>query len=264
LLASVKYHVQHWVNLVIYNSIYQNLFLLYLYRIFKFLYGLLDRSTELSRICGANPGSSTPLDALWDEEGNVSSPLVLDRQGGTIAYSCGLVSRRLAAAATARAKALSLAMGRRGSVQAGTATAPSVNASPSRDSSDSSTFTGSDGEKQTLVGSTRTSISPKCSEEASLGAELHQTNSHMDGHHHLPQQQQQQLLTHRRTASNSSSSNGGSKKRESSTSSSGSNESFGTAASAGGYAGLKMDLRQARSAAGLIYRIGKRALLRMT
>ncbi|GJJ78553.1 ELMO domain-containing protein [Entomortierella parvispora] len=249
LLSSVKYHVQHWVNLVIYNSIYQNLFLLYLYRIFKFLYGLLDHSTELSRICGANPGASTPLDALWDEDGNVASPLVLDRQGGTIAYSCGLVSRRLAAAATARAKALSLAMGRRGSVQAGTATVPPPSiATPasSRDSSESSS-TGSDGEKQTLVGSTRTSLSTKHSDETALGAELHEPYS--------PLSHPQQLLTHRRTVS--SNSNGGSKKRESSTSSSGSNESIGTTTSTGGYAGVKMDLRQSRSAAGLIYRIDR-------
>ncbi|KAF9581716.1 hypothetical protein BGW38_001165 [Lunasporangiospora selenospora] len=60
IITSVRFHVQQWVNLVLYNSIYQNLILLYLYRIFKLIYGFFDRSTELSRICA----SSSPLDQL--------------------------------------------------------------------------------------------------------------------------------------------------------------------------------------------------------
>ncbi|KAF9111417.1 hypothetical protein BGX27_004962 [Mortierella sp. AM989] len=85
-IASVKYHVQQWVNLVLYNSIYQNIFLLHLYRLFKFIYGFFDRSTELSRICGAN-NWRTPLDSLWDQEGNVMYDIVNEKHVGTIVYT---------------------------------------------------------------------------------------------------------------------------------------------------------------------------------
>ncbi|KAG0023459.1 ELMO domain-containing protein 1 [Podila clonocystis] len=101
MLSSVQYHVQQWINLVLYNSIYQNVALLFLYRAFKFLYGLLDRSTELSRICNAH----SPLDRLWDAEGNPVSALVHDKTGGTLAYT------------TASPSIVSVAAGRRGSVQ---------------------------------------------------------------------------------------------------------------------------------------------------
>ncbi|KAG0050022.1 hypothetical protein BGZ83_005185 [Gryganskiella cystojenkinii] len=269
LLSSVKYHVQHWVNLVIYNSIYQNLFLLYLYRIFKFIYGFLDRSTELSRICGANVRSSTPLDLLWDEDGLPASPFVLDRQGGTIAYSCGLVSQRLAAAATARAnQALpsssatrASAMGasptgeRRGNVQAGTAATNTRNSSDSNNSA-----TASDTEKRTLTGdSTSNSVlsdtTTAVDEPASLTAESLEWSHRR---HHREEQEEEQILTHRRKTH---------KKRESSTSSSDSNGSnistttTTTTTSMNGGQGqvrsVKMDLRQSRSAAGLIYRIDR-------
>ncbi|KAG0260240.1 hypothetical protein DFQ27_003639 [Actinomortierella ambigua] len=59
-LASIRFHVQQWISLVLYNNIYQNAFLLFIYRIFKFLYGLYSHSTELSRIC-ATPN---PIDGL--------------------------------------------------------------------------------------------------------------------------------------------------------------------------------------------------------
>ncbi|KAG0087036.1 hypothetical protein BGZ93_011193 [Podila epicladia] len=101
MLSSVQYHVQQWINLVLYNSIYQNVALLFLYRAFKFLYGFLDRSTELSRICDAH----SPLDRLWDTEGNPVSALVHDKYGGTLAYT------------TSSPSIVSVAAGRRGSVQ---------------------------------------------------------------------------------------------------------------------------------------------------
>ncbi|KAF9026797.1 hypothetical protein BGZ52_005685 [Haplosporangium bisporale] len=101
MLSSVQYHVQQWINLVLYNSIYQKVALLFLYRAFKFLYGLVDRSTELSRICN----SHSPLDRLWDAEGNPVSALVHDKTGGTLAYT------------TANPSIVSVAAGRRGSMQ---------------------------------------------------------------------------------------------------------------------------------------------------
>ncbi|KAG0336426.1 ELMO domain-containing protein 1 [Podila humilis] len=101
MVASVQFHVQQWINLVLYNSIYQNAVLLCLYRAFKFIYGLFDCSTELSRICSAK----TPLDRLWDANGNVVSALVLDKHGGTLAYTIASPS------------IVSVAAGRRGSVQ---------------------------------------------------------------------------------------------------------------------------------------------------
>ncbi|KAG0368435.1 hypothetical protein BGX24_002833 [Mortierella sp. AD032] len=87
-LASIRRHVHQWVGLVLYNSIYQNIFLLHIYRIFKFIYGFINRSTELSRICGASSSSSfTPLDSLWNTLGQPTSTLVNNIHAGTIVYS---------------------------------------------------------------------------------------------------------------------------------------------------------------------------------
>ncbi|KAF9917587.1 hypothetical protein FBU30_000678, partial [Linnemannia zychae] len=83
-LASIRRHVHQWVGLVLYNSIYQNILLLHIYRLFKFIYGFIDRSTELSRICGA---VSTPLDCLWNTLGLPVSSLVNNANAGTIVYS---------------------------------------------------------------------------------------------------------------------------------------------------------------------------------
>ncbi|KAG0243778.1 hypothetical protein BGW41_001290 [Actinomortierella wolfii] len=64
-LASIRFHVQQWISLVLYNNIYQNAFLLYIYRFFKYLYGLYSHSTELSRICSA----PNPMDSLLMSSG---------------------------------------------------------------------------------------------------------------------------------------------------------------------------------------------------
>lgn len=129
MLSSVQYHVQQWINLVLYNSIYQNVALLFLYRAFKFLYGLLDRSTELSRICDAH----SPLDRLWDAEGNPVSALVHDKTGGTLVYTTSIPS------------IVSVAAKRRGLVQqsvlstATTESAATLVSDNARTSTDSST-----------------------------------------------------------------------------------------------------------------------------
>ncbi|KAF9540864.1 hypothetical protein EC957_003670 [Mortierella hygrophila] len=92
-LAAIRRHVHQWVGLVLYNSIYQNILLLHIYRILKFIYGFFSRSTELSRICGASTSSSspsspsTPLDCLWTPLGHPSSALVNNIHAGTIVYS---------------------------------------------------------------------------------------------------------------------------------------------------------------------------------
>ncbi|CAO3565022.1 unnamed protein product [Mortierella alpina] len=169
--ASITYHVQQWINLVLYNSIYQNLILLYLYRIFKFIYGLIGNSTELSRICGATR-YSTPLDSLWDELGNVTSSLVTDKQSGTIAYTnAAIVSHGHGQDSNAGARGR-----RRGSVANGLVT--SATAAAPRTSTDSASSTqstlesGSDVDKHLLKGSaaSRTSSSATVveSEETAL------------------------------------------------------------------------------------------------
>ncbi|KAF9082017.1 hypothetical protein BGX23_000193 [Mortierella sp. AD031] len=85
-IAAIRRHVHQWVGLVLYNSIYQNIVLLHIYRILKFIYGFLNRSTELSRICGAT-SSSTPLDCLWDALGQPTSAFVSNAHAGTIVYT---------------------------------------------------------------------------------------------------------------------------------------------------------------------------------
>ncbi|KAG0255945.1 NIPA-like protein 3, partial [Linnemannia exigua] len=118
-LASVRRHVHQWVGLVLYNSIYQNILLLHIYRIFKFIYGFIDRSTELSRICGASSSSSfTPLDSLWNSLGQPTSTLVNNIHAGTIVYSNPSSSPSSAAG-----------NGRRASVQVGGATGATASSS---------------------------------------------------------------------------------------------------------------------------------------
>ncbi|KAF9174746.1 ELMO domain-containing protein 1 [Mortierella sp. AD011] len=206
-IASVKYHVQQWVNLVLYNSIYQNLFLLHLYRLFKFIYGFFDRSTELSRICGAN-NWRTPLDSLWDENGNVISSVVDDKHVGTIAYTNVALSQLQSTGGNG----VTIAAGRRGSMQAGpaaTATTAERNSIDSPQSTRSSQDSGSD----TLERRTNPQGSTSVVEEG-----------------------QEPLGLKRR-------------KRGGSSLSSTSTNSPGTH--------IHMDLRQSRSAAGMIYRIDR-------
>ncbi|KAF9120703.1 hypothetical protein BGW39_011176 [Mortierella sp. 14UC] len=132
-LASIRRHVHQWVGLVLYNSIYQNILLLHIYRIFKFVYGFFDCSTELSRICGAS-ASFTPLDSLWNSLGQPTSSLVNNTHAGTIVYSNPSCS-----------SSSTVGNGRRASVQVGAtaaAAAPSSSASAQNDLvSTSSTLT---------------------------------------------------------------------------------------------------------------------------
>ncbi|KAF9954424.1 hypothetical protein BGZ72_004607 [Mortierella alpina] len=218
--ASITYHVQQWINLVLYNSIYQNLILLYLYRLFKFIYGFIGHSTELSRICGATR-YSTPLDSLWDGLGNVTSSLVHDKQSGTIAYTnAAIVSHGHAQDSNIGARGR-----RRGSVANGlvtTATAAAPRTSTDSASSTQSTLeSGSDMEKHLFKGSagSRTSSSATVVESEEYAVSENKAS---------------QLK--RRT-----------KRRELSTSSAGSHTSD-TAAKPAPAAAL-MDLRQSRSAA---------------
>ncbi|KAF9952731.1 hypothetical protein BGZ70_000498 [Mortierella alpina] len=232
--ASITYHVQQWINLVLYNSIYQNLILLYLYRLFKFIYGLVGNSTELSRICGATR-YSTPLDSLWDEHGNVTSSLVTDKQIGTIAYTnAAIVAHGHAQDSNAGARGR-----RRGSVANSlvtTATAAAAAAVP-RTSTDSVSSTqstlesGSDVEKQhPLKGSPASGMSSCATVVESEEVVLSENKAG-------------QLK--RRT-----------KRREHSTSSAGSHTSDAAAARPAPAAPL-MDLRQSRSAAEMVYRIDR-------
>ncbi|KAF9354784.1 hypothetical protein BGX34_010826 [Mortierella sp. NVP85] len=225
-ITSVKYHVQQWINLVLYNSIYQNLVLLYLYRLFKCVYGFFDRSTELSRICGANDWS-TPLDSLWDEDGNVTSNLVNEKHLGTIAYT----SAPTAVHAHLRANGgAGTGRGRRTSILVPpTAAAPAARSST--DSNQSSQDSGSENERRGLLqrpGAVPTSADD--SQEFSSSS----TSVSEDGPTAAPTTTG---LKHR-------------KNRSVSTASTLSDRSNG-----GG--GIKMDLRQSRTAAGMVYRIDR-------
>ncbi|KAF9370913.1 hypothetical protein CPC16_003404 [Podila verticillata] len=185
MLSSVQYHVQQWINLVLYNSIYQNVALLFLYRAFKFLYGLVDRSTELSRICN----SHSPLDRLWDAEGNPVSALVHDKTGGTLAYT------------TANPSIVSVAAGRRGSMQQSLLSMAS---------------------ESTLVGSDiNTNINARTSTDSSTAS----SSSDME-------KQSDEAIGLRQRG----------KKR---------------GASMSVDSSIKMDLRQSKSAADMVYRVGK-------
>ncbi|KAF8982168.1 hypothetical protein BGZ46_001704 [Entomortierella lignicola] len=199
--ASVKYHVQQWVNLVLYNSIYQNIFLLHLYRIFKFIYGFFDRSTELSRICGAN-NWYTPLDSLWDKEGDVISSIVNEKHTGTIVYTNVALSHLH----TNGGNGVAAVGGRRGSVQAG----------PAATTTD-----------KNLVDSPQSTLLPQDSGSGSDILSATSSTSAVEEGHELSG------LKHRKKGRASSVGN------KSSTSH------------------IHMDLRQARSAAGLIYRIDR-------
>ncbi|KAF9345302.1 hypothetical protein BGX26_003310, partial [Mortierella sp. AD094] len=203
-IASVKYHVQQWINLVLYNSIYQNFFLLHLYHLFKFIYGFFDRSTELSRICGAN-NWRTPLDSLWDVDGNVISSVVNDKHVGTIAYT----NVALTQLHSTGGNGVTVAGGRRGSVQAGPA---ATTAAAERSSIDSSQSTQSSQDSGSDMLERRTTSTTVVEDSQELSG-----------------------LKHRKKGGSSSSSTG--------TSNSGSH--------------IHMDLRQSRSAAGLIYRIDR-------
>ncbi|KAF9999038.1 ELMO domain-containing protein 1 [Entomortierella chlamydospora] len=210
-IASVKYHVQQWVNLVLYNSIYQNLFLLHLYRLFKFIYGFFDRSTELSRICGAN-NWRTPLDSLWDENGNVISSVVDDKHVGTIAYTNVALSQLQSTGGNG----VTIAAGRHGSMQAGPAATAAATAIAERNSIDSpqSTRSSQDSGSDTLERRTNPQGSTSVVEEGQEPSGLKR------------------------------------RKRGGSSLSSTSTNSLGTH--------IHMDLRQSRSAAGMIYRIGNK------
>ncbi|KAG0012103.1 hypothetical protein BGZ80_000206 [Entomortierella chlamydospora] len=209
-IASVKYHVQQWVNLVLYNSIYQNLFLLHLYRLFKFIYGFFDRSTELSRICGAN-NWRTPLDSLWDENGNVISSVVDDKHVGTIAYTNVALSQLQSTGGNG----VTIAAGRHGSTQAGPAATAAATAIAERNSIDSpqSTRSSQDSGSDTLERRTNPQGSTSVVEEGQEPSGLKR------------------------------------RKRGGSSLSSTSTNSLGTH--------IHMDLRQSRSAAGMIYRIDR-------
>ncbi|KAG0356358.1 ELMO/CED-12 family-domain-containing protein [Gamsiella multidivaricata] len=241
-IASVKYHVQQWVNLVLDNSIYQNLVLLYLYRVFKFIYGLFNKSTELSRICGAN-NWPTPLDALWDDDGNVTSSLVNEKNLGTIAYSSAATAVHLHVRShTGLGPA---GWGRRGSMQSGQNTASSAAAVTGttaarrtiRTSDDSERSTqsfhdsGTDVEERNLVHSSGlfmpSSVTTTVEDSQELSSSS--TTSLVDDH--------ATELRHRK------------KRSVSMASSISSSNSLADR--------TKMDLRQSRAAAGMVYRIDR-------
>ncbi|KAF9122100.1 hypothetical protein BGX30_002206 [Mortierella sp. GBA39] len=223
-LASIRRHVHQWVGLVLYNSIYQNIILLHIYRILKFIYGFFSRSTELSRICGASTSSSsspsspsTPLDCLWTPLGHPSSTLVNNIHAGTIVYSNPSSNPPIPAG-----------NGRRASVQTGpaAASAPSASSSdPSFLASASSTLTA----RLSTESTESTDSSVSSIQSSPLVAEA--IGEDPSGIH---KQQQQQEVRQR-------------KKRHDSTSS-----SSHTAI---------MDLRQSKAAAGMIYRIGNGSFL---
>ncbi|KAF9429693.1 hypothetical protein BGZ94_009844 [Podila epigama] len=211
MVASVQFHVQQWINLVLYNSIYQNQILLYLYRAFKFLFGLISSSTELSRICSAY----SPLDRLWDtDDGHPVSALIHDKHGGTLAYT------------TASPSIVSVVAGRRGSVQmsvhSGTTTTSSTAGSPALTGGLGGGVTTDDNGSTTIVGG---SDSARTSSDSSTAASL--TTSDMEKQDDIRDGLRQRQ-----------------KRRESSSPLFANNKT------------IKMDLRQAKTAAEMIYRIG--------
>ncbi|KAF9899268.1 ELMO domain-containing protein 1, partial [Lobosporangium transversale] len=239
-LASVKYHVQQWINLVLYNSIYQNVIFLFLYRLFKFLYGLLTRSTELSRICGANDWK-TPLDPLWDHEGNVMSNLVNEKHLGTIAFTN-----------IAGPNAFPAHMHLRAAVRAtGTTTAPTRTSTDSdrSSSSHSSHDSGSDNhspDRQTAARVSSSSLSTTVtttSDGATLLGEGDTTTCNASGVTGTSELKHRKKRSVSSTSSRSSSSNG--------------NINGNGNIYNGNSNCTMMDLRQSRSAAGMIYRIDR-------
>ncbi|KAG0198307.1 hypothetical protein BGX28_008260 [Mortierella sp. GBA30] len=243
LIASVKYHVQQWINLVLYNSIYQNLILLYLYRLFKLLYGLIDRSTELSRICGATL-YPTPLDSLWDEEGNVTSSLVNDKQGGTIAYTNAAILSQGRSHGHGHSHAHAHShdgshgqRGRKRDAEKGLTTAIVIAPRISTDS-DASTQSildsGSDIEKRTLA------------QELSNSRASSSSSTVVESEENAASENISNQLKHRK------------KRREVSTSSTGSHsQTNDTAKTSGVTTSPLMDLRQSRAAAEMVYRIDR-------
>ncbi|KAF9191545.1 hypothetical protein BGZ50_009312 [Haplosporangium sp. Z 11] len=226
MITSVKYHVQQWINLVLYNSIYQNLILLYLYRTFKFIFGYLDQSTELSRICGATH-YPTPLDSLWDELGNPTSSLLNDKQGGTIAYTNALTPATLAGNGNTLGGGA-----RRGTIHVGTNSnrnsTESVHSSLSQESGQCSNDS---------ILSTGTTISSSATvvEKGELNEALSEIHTGSGNTHQLK---------HRK------------KRRESSGSSTSSISSRSSHSSSTATAPI-MDLRQSKAAAEMVYRIDR-------
>ncbi|KAG0284530.1 hypothetical protein BGZ96_011113 [Linnemannia gamsii] len=221
-LASIRRHVHQWVGLVLYNSIYQNILLLHIYRILKFIYGFFSRSTELSRICGAS-SPSTPLDPLWTPLGHPSSALVNNTHAGTIVYSNPSSNPSNPSAS-----------GRRASVQAGSAVSSSSTPTPSSSSTlidpasiaAASTSASSHLTARSSTESTESSISS--SVQSTVASVVETPSEDSFGAHKQQQQQQEVRQRKKRHDSNSASSH--------------------TAI---------MDLRQSKAAAGMIYRIGK-------
>ncbi|KAG0292453.1 hypothetical protein BGZ98_002568, partial [Dissophora globulifera] len=248
IITSVKYHVQQWINLVLYNSIYQNLVLLYLYRLFKFLYGFFDRTTELSRICGAN-NWPTPLDPLWDDEGHVTSTLVNDKHLGTIAYTTAATAVRVQLRTPIGTPANG-GGGRQSSIQhqaLANSHTTDRNSTDSARSVLSSQDSGSDGEKRTLVKGS-SSVLSRATTAATVvddGQELSSSSTSSslqdNGSSTGVGDRTREVLKHRKQRSVSTAS----------TSSHTSSNGSGTSGK------IKMDLRQSRSAAGMVYRIDR-------
>ncbi|KAF9134889.1 hypothetical protein BG015_003361, partial [Linnemannia schmuckeri] len=223
-LAAVRRHVHQWIGLVLYNSIYQNILLLHIYRIIKFIYGFFSRSTELSRICGASASSSspssspsTPLDCLWTPLGHPTSALVNNIHAGTIVYSNP--SSNLS---------IPVGNGRRASVQTGPASA-TISSTPSFSTLiDPASFASASASSTLTARLSTESTDSSVSSAQSVPLVIEALGEDPSGVH--KQQQQQQEVRQR-------------KKRHDSTSSS----SHTTI----------MDLRQSKAAAGMIYRIDR-------
>ncbi|KAG0059546.1 hypothetical protein BGZ89_000316 [Linnemannia elongata] len=222
-LAAIRRHVHQWVGLVLYNSIYQNILLLHIYRILKFIYGFFSRSTELSRICGASTSfssspstSSTPLDCLWTPLGHPSSALVHNTHAGTIVYSNPSSNPPIPAG-----------NGRRASVQTGSAATTAPSSSSSSTPADSASLASASASASSTL-TARLSTESTDSSASSIQSVPLVAEALSEDPSIIHKQQQQQEVRQR-------------KKRHDSTSSS-------------SHAAI-MDLRQSKAAAGMIYRI---------